>query len=154
MTVLISGCGTIGPPVGDEREAVLQKKKSIVLMKINTVLCGKDRSFSLLPLRYASIDRGENVKDVVFLSSPSSEGRQRGWTYLTLEPGSYFFTTDFKNYNLFTIEYLMTYVCLAPPLCYMSLRTNPSSMPGLYPIYAPVNPVSFRMRLLTVRLWR
>ena len=102
LTVLISGCGTIGPPVGNEREAVLQKKKSIVLMKVNTVLCGKDRSFSLLPLRYASIDRGENVKDVVFLSSPSSEGRQKGWTYLTLEPGSYFFSTDFKNYNLFT----------------------------------------------------
>jgi hypothetical protein len=99
---LVSGCGTIGLPVGDEREAVLQKKKSIVLMRINTVLCGKDRSFSLLPIRYASIDKGENVKDVVPLSSPSLEGRQKGWIYLILEPGSYFLTTDFKNYNLFT----------------------------------------------------
>jgi hypothetical protein len=103
VITLLSGCATIGPPVGVEREAVLQKKQSIVLMKINTVLCGKDRSFSLLPIQYASIDRGENVKDIAFLSSPSSEGRQRGWIYLMLEPGSYFFTANFKNYNLFTI---------------------------------------------------
>jgi hypothetical protein len=92
LATLLHGCTSIGPPGSSNAEAIRLHNKSIVLLKFSGNMVGsplKDFDFFI---EMANMDKDEIPKEYTLTSFPSAEARAKGWAYLVLEPGTYYFT--------------------------------------------------------------
>ena len=96
LLLLTIGCTpAIRTPAPEHADAL--RGKTIVLMKVTATEAGEPTKTKLELrrepelLRIANMDRWEDVLVVQQLGSPSPEAEERGWVYLALDPGTYYF---------------------------------------------------------------
>ncbi len=96
----------MGPPGGQDDEAVRQGTKAVVLVRFNATICEKkqeERFRGFFPFKIASMEKMEEPREAMSLPAafPGPEAGSRGWRYFLLEPGTYHLDGDAAWYGMF-----------------------------------------------------
>lgn len=93
------GCAgvSVRQPTTEENEAISKREKSIVLMRFNVSVDGRQIPGQLgaeardaFRLFAANIETGEQTRPMNRPLTPSPEAREKGWAYFLLAPGTYY----------------------------------------------------------------